>query len=717
MKKYYKINNIHLCYLVLLLHYMLFAQNFRGKIINRWNEPVAGATVTLVNPSQSTQTDDKGRFAFGTSSIGQQKSLSSEVFSCIPFQGSLKLELLSHQRVTLRLYSLQGKFIRQINNSISSPGQHLLSVFTRSDACGLYFIAGTIGLTPVRFRLLNTDRPLVSQKSFSSLTKQSASPYEIVCTKTGYNELRAGTSLDKGDLGELVMLKTGEETKAGIKLIKAYDTEITARIQRPSSGQLTLLELKPYQNYSPDSSYDTLWVETDTPLDHITFSRFDGEKDRMFNKFQLITGTAGLAVGPVHYVTELGLSTTRSFVLDRQSAKKGLANIYLPDWIEDAVTLGVKHTHYNISQGNVIDIRNTDPNHLNFNVDGNEIPIQSAEVALTDSHMVAYTQNGINSVLIILNSTREIGATVLLHPNTIIPEATIRLGAFNTTSDSGIMYFRSYIEFLAERYTRPDKKYGQISSMVIGNEVTTHGMWHNMGRPTAAEFIENYHRTLRIADLACRKYHKDLKIYISMECHWNSLFDNNAERALTGKELVETLNLLAKSGGDFPWNIGYHPYPENIFIPTYWENTKPTYKFDSPLITFKNLEVLPVYMRQENQLYKGKPRTIDITEVGFYTPTSADGQQIQAAAYVCSWYKTRFIPEISMYLYHRQVTHNSENIDLGLWSMDEKKKFIWDIFRTIDTVTWTDTSFSWAKPILNISSWDECLPDADRVQE
>ncbi|MBF0433436.1 MAG: hypothetical protein HQK83_19315, partial [Fibrobacteria bacterium] len=243
------------------------------------------------------------------------------------------------------------------------------------------------------------------------------------------------------------------------------------------------------------------------------------------------------------------------------------------------------------------------------------------------------------------------------------------------------------------------------------------GAWYNMGSVDKELLMNEYHRALRLAYLSCRKWHSDLQIYISMDHHWNSVYQNDNGHALKGTDLVEGINQRAKEGGDFEWHIAHHPYPADLFYPTWWQDGTPTFSFDSPLMTLKNYEVMPVYLAQQHLLYKGNTRNIDISEMGFHTPGEATGEEVQAAAWTCAFHKVKHMPEIGMYIYHSHITSKKEApLDMGLWTSDQppRKKQIWDVFRQTETDTW-ESAFEFAKPILGIESWDECLPDYDKV--
>ncbi|MBF0432495.1 MAG: carboxypeptidase regulatory-like domain-containing protein [Fibrobacteria bacterium] len=696
---------------LLLLSINIKAQNYSGRIINTFNEPVEGVEVSLVNHPQSTTTDSNGRFSFESVNLKQNRMTRSS--AVIQFStGILTLSLYTKENVNLNLYNLEGRLIRGLINRVSSPGKITIPLFIPEDSPGLYFIFGAASQTPLNLMVLNSGTEAFTGK-FSDplpvLQKKSATSYAIVCTKSGYAELQADLESGNKGFGELVMLKTAEALVPGIKFIKAYDSVVIARILPPDDGSLSLLELKAYQDYSTDSTYPLIGNGPLTSVSHIRFLRFDGRRDRMFSKFQLINTASKASVGAIHYVTEMDLSTARTYPLIRPATKKGISNFGTYE-IADVLSLGARHTHYNVLQSDIIDVGNGNPANT-IDIDGVNVPV--AEVSYRpDSFIKGFTDNGINTIFVLLNGTQGAAGTAMMHPKTIPSQSTMHLGAFNTTSDEGIRLFRGYVEFLADHYTREDSVHGRITCMVIGNELTTHGAWYNMGRVSREEFIKDYHRTLRIADLACRKYHKDLRAFISLENHWNSYYEDDSTRAIKGNHLIEGLNNLSKSGGDFPWHIGYHPYPQVLTIPTYWLDGPPNHSFSTPYITFKNLEVLPVYMAQEQMLYNGIPRKIDITEVGFVTPPEPDGEKIQAAAYACSMYKVLHMDDIGMYIYHRHTSSTGEGLDFGLWTWDRpaRKKLIWEVYRDAGEIEWTEDSFSFAKPILGISSWDECLP-------
>ena len=74
--------------------------------------------------------------------------------------------------------------------------------------------------------------------------------------------------------------------------------------------------------------------------------------------------------------------------------------------------------------------------------------------------------------------------------------------------------------------------------------------------------------------------------------------------------------------GDFKWGVAHHPYPQSLFEPKSWLDDQATFDYDTPQITFKNLEVLDAWIKQPRALYQGKiKRTVFLSE---QNPNSKD---------------------------------------------------------------------------------------------
>jgi hypothetical protein len=119
-------------------------------------------------------------------------------------------------------------------------------------------------------------------------------------------------------------------------------------------------------------------------------------------------------------------------------------------------------------------------------------------------------------------------------------------------------------------------------------------------------------------------------VFISLTHHWNSPEGTSLQR-YRPKEILDRLAEYSRLEGDFEWRVAYHPYPQGLFQAAAWNDTRPTFSFDSHCITPKNIEVLDAYLHRAPLLYKGeKLRTVLLSEQGFHTKDySPEAQQLQ----------------------------------------------------------------------------------------
>jgi hypothetical protein len=300
---------------------------------------------------------------------------------------------------------------------------------------------------------------------------------------------------------------------------------------------------------------------------------------------------------------------------------------------------------------------------------------------------------------------------LMLHPR-YEKAAPNRLGAFNVATGDGRRWFCATMEFLSERWSRADKAHGRVVGYIMGNEVNSHWWWSNMGRVSMEEFADEYLRVMRHTHTAVRKQCSWARVYISLEHHWNMRFGAGDERqSFAGRPFIDYFARRSKQDGDFDWHLAFHPYPENLFEPRFWNDRTATTNADTPRITFKNIEVLASYMRRPEMLDNGQPRRIILSEQGFHTPAGDSGEAIQAAAFCYAYKKIERIDLIDAFILHRHVDHDQEGgLLLGLRRNKPRdgelrpKKKIYDCFRAADTPDW-EKAFEFALPIIGLTNW------------
>ena len=505
----------------------------------------------------------------------------------------------------------------------------------------------------------------------------------------------------------------------GIVKIATSDKELIFDIR--AAGKVGLVELAAYEDFDSARSYPRIRKGKGTG--EIKIARFDGSHDRLYSKYALVDSSGNL-VGDLKYVTDLSLTSAADFKLPRPDSIKGVTCIVD---IDDAIELGVKYVNDNVLINQIVAWNNPDAEAF-WEFDGIQIPLNMAAVRDLDRRIKGYTDAGMGVFVVFINQmpTEPQPGNPLVHPRSDLINSPTHLGAFNVVTEEGLKYYLGVLDFLAARYTREDRKYGLISSMIVGNEIQQHWVWHNTGDIPEDQLIKDYLIDLRMAWLAFQKYHKDFRVYVSMDHHWTKRgFMNNPLREIRGDVLLEKIAKGSKKQGNFPWNVAFHPYPENLFEPRFWMDKSVGGDFRTTRITFKNLEVLPRFLKQPVMLYQGQIRDIALTEQGFHTPDGPNGEKIQAAAYAYAYCKVSQLPEISSFMLHRHVDHRGEGgLKLGLWNNEPlpegneignvpwgsgdgspwKKKVIWEVFKYADTPLW-EKYFEFAKPIVGITDW------------
>lgn len=393
------------------------------------------------------------------------------------------------------------------------------------------------------------------------------------------------------------------------------------------------------------------------------------------------------------------------------ASKKGLQ----VEMVDDALALGVKNAALNFNLSQLIDPKG-DTNNPSWEFNGQTYYFQRGYLESMDRRIKELSDHGVVVTLIVLTyqSGDPVVERIMVHPR-CIAVAPNHLGNFNTVTDEGRRWLSATLEFCAERWSRPDQQYGRVAGYIMGNEVDSHWWWANMGRVSMREFADDYLRTVRLAHDAIRRESGWARVYISLDHHWNIHYAAGDEtQTFAGRPFIDYFAEQARAGGDFDWNLAYHPYPEDLFNPRFWnDRTATTNVLTSPRITFKNLQLLPAYFRRPELLYNGHPRSIILSEQGFHTPAGPDGETIQAAAFCYAYKKVERLDGIDAFILHRHVDNAGEGgLRLGLRSNVPRdgdphpKKKIYECFRLADTPDWRP-AFDFALPIIGLKSWDD----------
>lgn len=286
----------------------------------------------------------------------------------------------------------------------------------------------------------------------------------------------------------------------------------------------------------------------------------------------------------------------------------------------------------------------------------------------------------------------------------------------NVTNVEGVQYYAAILDFLANRYTRPDKKYGRIHHWIVHNEVDAGWVWTNAGEKTAKVYMDLYYKSMRITNNIVKQYNTNSKVFISLTHYWNWTSNPHFYHS---KDLLEQLLQYSKVEGDFDWAIAQHPYPESLREPKTWLDKKLSYDFDSELITFKNLEVLDAWVKQPKVLYKGKiKRLVYLSENGTNSPTYSKKDMIeQAAGLAYALKKMSYLDGIDGFQYHNWQDNRKEGglrIGLRKFPDDDKDpsgiKPAWKVYQAYGTNN-EDEIFDKYLSIIGIKCWEEIIKE------
>jgi hypothetical protein len=436
--------------------------------------------------------------------------------------------------------------------------------------------------------------------------------------------------------------------------------------------------------------------------------------DRLTSRWQLVRQTSG-GYEPLSHARYAEWIECRAPALPpaRPADKKGLGGWrqgLFPNELQD---LGITAVTLNMMIHSLVSLKpetGTEP----FQWQGRTYHARTKNLASFDSAFLEAQKHGamVSVILLVANPAKsaEPLLQILGHPD------AVKEGIFampNVTSAEGISLYGAILNLIAERWSRPDGKYGRVHHWIIHNEVDAGWVWTNAGEKPDIVYMDLYQRSMRLMDLIARQYDPNARSFITLTHHWAEAGNKNWYGS---KRMIELLLEFTRAEGDFPWALAYHPYPQNLFNPRTWEDGQATFDFNTKKITPKNLEVLDAYMKQPTLLYQGKVRPVHLSENGFnskdYSPKQLEDQ---AAGMALAWKKMAGLSSIESWQYHNWIDNRGEGgLRIGLRKFPDEpgdpagKKPIWHLYKALGTPDEDRSAAPYLKTI-GIRSWDEII--------
>lgn len=370
--------------------------------------------------------------------------------------------------------------------------------------------------------------------------------------------------------------------------------------------------------------------------------------------------------------------------------------------VDDALALGIHHAGINVNLTALFDPKSK-PETGEFVFNQNYLTSLDRKIKpLSDKGVLIYL------ILIAYPSKNPAVDAVVLHPGHR-KDYQFSVGAVNTTSG----FLNAVMSMLAERWSGAHPEHGRVWGWIVGNEVNSHFLWNNMGPVPLETAASEYEKAFRIMHQAIRRHSQNARTYLSSDHHWRSSMHNvSPQEATPGRDFLDIFARLVRERGDFDWHVAWHPYPEDLGNPRAWADKTVTHDDHTNKVTFKNLEVLPKHLERPELLFNGKPRRIILSEQGFHTLLTPDGEQLQAAAYAYAWEKIQTLPTVDAFIYHRHVDHAHEGgLRLGLWrnapnsvADPYSKKLLYELFRQAGTPAWRASSDA-LLPVTGLKTW------------
>jgi hypothetical protein len=513
--------------------------------------------------------------------------------------------------------------------------------------------------------------------------------------------------------------------KSFVSEVRATEKLIT--IEGEALGEMFLLEIPPYADLTEDQEFEFMVALKSGSfiLEEPRYIKRNGiNYDRLLSKWALYkkSGDGVELASHARYADEI--EAIYELEDEVPSSKKGLGGFSAKrGHVEDLEDLDITSATVNIwftrfmytTPGN---------DRIEHNYNGKSYYFGKKEVEGFDKTFRMTAERNIIAAAILLISKAEqcpdpeIGK-LLQHPD-MDPAGIYSMP--NMTNPESVDAYAAALDFLASRYSRPDKKYGRIHHWIMHNEVDAGWVWTNMGDKTDLVFMDAYVKSMRMCYNIARKYNAHSEVFVTLTHYWAW---TSHPKFYPSKDLMEILLDYTAAEGDFKWAVAQHPYPESLFEPKTWLDQKVDFTFETPLITFKNIEVLNAWIQLPEVLYKGKEkRTLWLSENGTNSKTYSEQDLIeQAAGFAYTWKKFKTLDGIDGFQWHNWFDARGEGgLRLGLrrFPDDEEDpggaKPVWYVYQAADRAN-EDEIFDPYKETIGITHWDQVIYQGEIDQE
>ena len=498
--------------------------------------------------------------------------------------------------------------------------------------------------------------------------------------------------------------------------VKVGTSTVTIKGTYSGDGKFGVAEVMPCDHLTQITKFQNITALSNSSFS-IDIDRFivrDGFKyDRALSKWVIAKiGTTDEMVSHARYADVI--TASQSMTAQKPAGRKGLGGYAvsrgfqtdLTDLQITSATVNIAFTEFMYSQSR--------SNAIAYTYGDKTYYFDQARVeALDKTLQAAQVKNIVVAAIILVQKAAhcvdpEIGK-LLQHPN-YTPDGIYTMP--NMTTAASLNCYAAALDFLANRYCRSDNAYGRIHHWIMHNEVDAGLSWTNMGDKPMTVYMDTYIKSMRLCYNIARKYDSNSEVFGSFTHSWTKAVGSYAT-----KDMLKNLQDYTNAEGDFQWGLAYHPYPQSLLEPKTWNDAEATYSMNSPLVTFKNLEVLDNWIKQSSNKYKGTiKRTLWLSENGTNSPTYSDKDlKEQAAGFAYTWKKLKTLDGIDAFQWHNWIDNRLEDgLRIGLRRFPDDttdpggRKPVWYVYQAAGTDQ-EDAVFEPYKSIIGISNWSEVI--------
>lgn len=443
-----------------------------------------------------------------------------------------------------------------------------------------------------------------------------------------------------------------------------------------TSGRLFLFDLETYEDNTSFKERDAL--TSISAVANTTFTvRVSYKEEYLTDKFVFGTSKNGNCVSNAMYITNPEAFASTS-ILHTANSKKGLLLHETSEGIQDAVTLGVKHSTVTALVNQLV------------NADGS---LNSAGISTLKYQATRMSQSGIVVYLILVLPVD--ANSRLRYPGS---DGGSYFAAWNTGEDGAAIY-ENLMKTLARELS------GVVSHWIIGNEVNDNIQWNYMGPANINQAVAEYAKTFRLCYNAIRSVNAAANVYVPVDHRWNQ--NANTMEKYDTKAYLDLFDQYIQSMGNIDWCLAFHAYSIPLGAPEVWDDGEPVYAYDGTLlagggeisysentfaISMKNIDILTNYFCNKiSRNTKGQVRTIGLTEQGWTSysqRTNADAAKEQATSLAYAYYKAESNPYIECLIVSRQMDAfemGTPYYKFGMRTDSWLPKYTWEVFKNLGT--------------------------------